>query len=137
MFEPRVELAGSVTISYNSNTIHHKPDILLMVRVLINSKFGVFYYNYLSLTPIFCKSSIEKYSKTPIFTGRHHSLYTYFQNPTENSDSAPQAVKELLKSNVPQTKYTRNDALDPIKVLFNSNIIHHRPNLLLMALLNL
>ena len=36
-------------------------------RVLVNSKFGVFYSNFLSLTPIFGKASIEEYSKTPTF----------------------------------------------------------------------
>ena len=54
-------------------------------RVLINSKFGVFSSNFLSLTPIFCKVSVEKYSKTPTFSGREH-FYSYFQNPSENSD---------------------------------------------------
>ena len=33
-------------------------------RVLDNSKFGVLYSNFLSLTPIFCKASIEEYRKT-------------------------------------------------------------------------
>ena len=33
-------------------------------RVLVNSKFGVFYSNFLSLTPTFLKVLIEKYSKT-------------------------------------------------------------------------
>ena len=53
-------------------------------RVLVNSKFGVFYSNFLSLTPTFCRVSIEKYSKTPTFSGRQH-FYSYFQNPSENS----------------------------------------------------
>ena len=54
-------------------------------RVLVKSKFGVFYSNFLSLTPTFCKVSIEKYSKTPTFSGRQH-FYSYFQNPSENSE---------------------------------------------------
>ena len=37
-----------------------------------------------TLTPTFCKVSIEKYGKTPTFSGRHH-FYSYFQNPSENS----------------------------------------------------
>ena len=54
-------------------------------RVLVNSKFGVFYSNFLSLTPNFCKVLTEKYSKTPTFSGRQH-IYSYSQNPSENSD---------------------------------------------------
>ena len=50
---------------------------------LVNSQFGVFYSNILSLTPTFCKVSIEKYSKTPTFSGRQH-FYSYFQNPSED-----------------------------------------------------
>ena len=53
-------------------------------RVLINSKFGVFYSNFLSQTPTFWKVLIEKYSKTPTFSGRQY-FYSYFQNPSENS----------------------------------------------------
>ena len=52
-------------------------------RVLVNSKFGVFYSNFLSLTPNFVVS-IEKYSKTPTFSGRQH-FCSYSQNPSENS----------------------------------------------------
>ena len=36
------------------------------------------------LTTTFCKVSVEKYSKTPTFSGRQH-FYSYFQNPSENS----------------------------------------------------
>ena len=68
-------LAGTTCLS--SKTV-------FSVRVLINSKFGVFYSNFLSLTPTFCKVSTEKYSKTPTFSGRQH-FYSYFQNPSENS----------------------------------------------------
>ena len=53
-------------------------------RVLVNSKFGVFYSNFLSLTPIFCKASIEEFSKTPTFSGRQQ-FYSYFLNLSENS----------------------------------------------------
>ena len=56
------------------------------LRVLVNSKFGVFYSNFFSLTPTYCKVSIEKYSKTPTFSGRHH-FHLYFQNPSDNSVS--------------------------------------------------
>ena len=55
----------------------------LIGRVLVNSKFVVFYPNFLALTPTFCKASIEKYSKTPTFSGRQH-FYSYFQNSSEN-----------------------------------------------------
>ena len=65
-------LAGSTCLSSKSS------------RVLVNSKFGVFYSNFLSLTLTFCKVSTEKYSKTPTFSGRQH-FYSYFQNPSENS----------------------------------------------------
>ena len=53
-------------------------------RVLTNSKFGLFYSNFLILTPTFSKVPIEKYGKTPIFSGKQH-FYSYFQNPSENS----------------------------------------------------
>ena len=54
-------------------------------RVLTNSKFGLFYSNFLILTPTFSKVPIEKYGKTPIFSGKQH-FYSYFQNPSENSE---------------------------------------------------
>ena len=53
-------------------------------RVLTNSKFGLFYSNFLILTPTFSKVPIEKYGKTPNFSGKQH-FYSYFQNPSENS----------------------------------------------------
>ena len=53
-------------------------------RVLTNSKFGLFYSNFLILTPTFSKVPIEKYGKTPFFSGKQH-FYSYFQNPSENS----------------------------------------------------
>ena len=52
-------------------------------RVLINSRFGVSYSNFSFLTPTFWKGSIEKYGKTPTFSGRQH-FYSNFQNPSEN-----------------------------------------------------
>ena len=55
-----------------------------LCRVLTNSKFGLFYSNFLILTPTFSKVPIEKYGKTPIFSGKQH-FYSYFQNPSENS----------------------------------------------------
>ena len=53
-------------------------------RVLTNSKFGLFYSNFLILTPTLSKVPIEKYGKTPIFSVKQH-FYSYFQNPSENS----------------------------------------------------
>ena len=43
-----------------------------MTRVLINSRFGVSYSNFSFLTPTFWKVSIEKYGKTPTFSGQRH-----------------------------------------------------------------
>ena len=60
--------------------------ILFAHRVLTNSKFGLFYSNFLILTPTFSKVPIEKYGKTPNFSGKQH-FYSYFQNPSENSGS--------------------------------------------------
>ena len=45
---------------------------LPFLRVLINSRFGVSYSNISFLTPTFWKVSIEKYGKTPTFSGRRH-----------------------------------------------------------------
>ena len=53
-------------------------------RVLTNSELGLFYSNFLILTLTFSKVPIEKYGKTPNFSGKHH-FYSYFQNPSENS----------------------------------------------------
>ena len=50
----------------------------------LTPNLGVFYSNFLSLTPIFCRASIEEYSKTPTFSGRQQ-FYSYFQNLSENS----------------------------------------------------
>ena len=55
-------------------------------RVLTNSKFGLFYSNFLILTPTFSEVPIEKYGKTPNFYGKQH-FYSYFQNPSENSET--------------------------------------------------
>ena len=55
-------------------------------RVLTNSKFGLIYSNFLILTSFFSKVPMEKYGKTPNFSGRQH-FYSYFQNPSENSDT--------------------------------------------------
>ena len=60
-------------------------EFLLTPRVIVNSKFGVFYSNILSLTPTFCKVLIEEYSKTATFPGRQH-FYLDFQNLSENSE---------------------------------------------------
>ena len=59
-------------------------NFMLWPRVLINSKFGLYYSNFLILTPTFSKEPIEKYGKNPIFSGEQH-FYSYFQNPNENS----------------------------------------------------
>ena len=72
-------------MKYTKYTI--TPNILsyeLLIRVLINFKFGLFYSNFLILIPTFSKVKIEKYGKTPTFSGRQH-FYSYFQNPSENS----------------------------------------------------
>ena len=53
-------------------------------RVLTNSKFGLFYSNFLILTPTFSQVPIEKYGKTPTFSDKQH-FNSYFQNPSENS----------------------------------------------------
>ena len=53
-------------------------------RVFVNSKFGVFYSNFVSLTPIVWKVSTEEHSKTTTFSGIHQ-FYSYFQNPSEDS----------------------------------------------------
>ena len=66
-----------------------------ITRVLTNSKFGLFYSNFLILTPTFSKVPIEKYGKTPIFSGKQH-FYSYFQNPSENSDHCPRASFPLI-----------------------------------------
>ena len=42
------------------------------IRDLINSRFGVSYSNFSFLTPIFWKVSIDKYGKTPTFSGGQH-----------------------------------------------------------------
>ena len=52
-------------------------------RVLTNSKFRLFYSNFLILAPTFSKLPIEKYGKTPFFSGKQH-FYSYFKNPSEN-----------------------------------------------------
>ena len=44
-----------------------------------------FTLNFLILTPTISKVPIEKYGKTPIFSGIQH-FYSYFQNPSENSE---------------------------------------------------
>ena len=41
---------------------------------------------FLILTPTFSQVPIEKYGKTPTFSGKQH-FYSYFQNPSENSGS--------------------------------------------------
>ena len=47
-------------------------DIYNKMRVLTNSKFGLFYSNIFILTPTFSKVPIEKNGKTPIFSGKQH-----------------------------------------------------------------
>ena len=64
-----------------------KTYLSLGFRVLTNSKFGLFYSNFLNLTPTFSKVLVEKYGKTPIFSGKQH-FYSYFQIPSENSGVA-------------------------------------------------
>ena len=43
--------------------------------------------------------SIEKYGKTPIFSGKQH-FYSYFQNPSENSRTVFKSVGELSSKSV-------------------------------------
>ena len=52
---------------------------LLASAVLTNSKFGLFYSNFLILTPV----PIEKIVKTLNFSGKQQ-FYSYFQIPSEN-----------------------------------------------------
>ena len=54
--------------------------LFLSFKVFTNSKVGLFYSNFLILTPTFSKVPIEKYSKTPFFSSKQH-FYSYFQNP--------------------------------------------------------
>ena len=69
-------IKGSILLrNYRKMTIY---------RVLTNSKLGLFYSNFLILTPPFKKVPIEKYGKTPSFSGKQH-FYSYFQYPGENS----------------------------------------------------
>ena len=49
------------------------------VEVLINSKFGLSYSNFLILTPTFSKVPIEKYDKTPFFPGKQH-FYSFLKS---------------------------------------------------------
>ena len=51
---------------------------------LLYSKFGVIYSNFLNLTPTFWKGPIQRYGKTPNFSGSCH-FYSCFQNPSESS----------------------------------------------------
>ena len=60
---------------------------IIIIRVLTNSKFGLFYSNFFILTSTFSQVPIEKYGKTPIFSGKQH-FYSYFQIPSENSDNS-------------------------------------------------
>ena len=55
---------------------------LLASAVLTNSKFGLFYSNFLILTPTFSKVPIEKIGKTLNFSGKQQ-FYSYCQNPSE------------------------------------------------------
>ena len=62
-------------------------EFCMVLSVLMNSKFGVFYSSFLSRTQLFAVS-IEMFSKTPNFSGRQH-FYSYFQNPSENFATGP------------------------------------------------
>ena len=66
-------------------------------RVLTNSKFGLFYSNFLTLTPTFSKVPIQKYGKTPNFSGNQH-FYSYFQNPSENSVKTHSTSQDLCST---------------------------------------
>ena len=69
--------------SHNMTVLY--PNSCFSDRVLTNSKFGLFYSNFLIPTPTFSKVQKEKYGKTPNFSGKQH-FYSYFQNPGENSE---------------------------------------------------
>ena len=60
---------------------------LLASAVLTNSKFGLFYSNFLILTPTFSKVPIEKIGKTLNFSGKQQ-FYSYCQNPSERLPAA-------------------------------------------------
>ena len=60
---------------------------LLASAVLTNFKFGLFYSNFLILTPTFSKVPIEKIGKTLNFSGKQQ-FYSYCQNPSERLPAA-------------------------------------------------
>ena len=70
-----------------------------MLRVLTNSKFGLFYSNFLILTPTFSKVPKEKNGKTLNFSGKQQ-FYSYFQNPSENSDAGHLLIRIALHAQV-------------------------------------
>ena len=73
---------------------------MIITRVLTNSKF-------LTLTPTFSKVPIDKYGKTPNFSSKQH-FYSYFQNPSENSDYARECDFGILRKKQKQKKTKTN-----------------------------
>ena len=71
-------------LSYTLKMAMQLVKLLHLYRVLINSNIGLFYYNFLILTPTFSKVPKEKYGKTPNFSRMQH-FYSHFQNLSENS----------------------------------------------------
>ena len=71
----------------------HTLQVHRSIRDLTNSKFGLFYSNFFILTPTFSKMPIEKYGKTPIFSDKQH-FYSYFQIPSENSESIVEGTRQ-------------------------------------------
>ena len=58
---------------------------------LLTSNLDYFTPTFWFWLPTFSKVPIEKYGKTPIFSGKQH-FYSYFQNPSENSDRGVQGT---------------------------------------------
>ena len=87
---------------------------IYVIRVLTNFKFGLFYSNFLILTPTFSKVPIEKNFKTPIFFDKQN-FYSYFQNPSENSGYNEVCYKETA---LYLQKFLMNHNVFPEKCMF-------------------
>ena len=75
----------------------HRMQLLKYIihRVLINSKFGLFFSNIMFLTPTFSKVPIESMIKLQTFFARVQ-FYSYFQNPSMNSDTVQHNIINSL-----------------------------------------
>ena len=67
--EPAVQLKFEKQVDLPLKPIYKN---FIKIRDLINSIFGVSYSNFSFLTPTFLKVSIDKYGKTPTFSGGQH-----------------------------------------------------------------